>query len=121
MNSYQNPYMAFPGITAEEMGFLQQATTDLTENQQRNFYMVYSSKRRDPQDILLFTLLGFLGFAGIHRFVLNQVAMGVIYFLTAGFCFIGTIVDLINHKNLTTDYNKQMAYESLRIARMGVQ
>ncbi|GAC1306182.1 MAG: hypothetical protein NVSMB24_16210 [Mucilaginibacter sp.] len=37
MDMYQNPYMNFPGITPEEMGFLQQATADLSENQKRNF------------------------------------------------------------------------------------
>ena len=64
MDMYQNPYMAFLGITTEEMSFLQQATTGLNENEQKNFYMIYSGKRKNPQDILLFTLLGFVGVAG---------------------------------------------------------
>ena len=38
MDAYQNPYMAFPGITYEEMGFLQQGTADLNENQKKYFY-----------------------------------------------------------------------------------
>ncbi|MGZ3871618.1 MAG: TM2 domain-containing protein [Mucilaginibacter sp.] len=118
MDMYQNPYMAFPGITPEEMGFLQQGTAELNENQKKYFYMVYSSKRKSPQDILIFTLIGFFGVAGVQRFVLGEVVMGLLYLFTAGFCFIGTIIDLINHKTLASDYNRKMAYESFQMAKM---
>lgn len=121
MDMYQNPYMAFPGITPEEMNFLQQGTADLTEGQKKYFYMVYSGKRKSPQDILIFTLIGFVGVAGIQRFVLGEVLMGLLYFFTAGFCFIGTIVDLVNHKTLASEYNRRMAYESYHIAKMASQ
>lgn len=118
MDMYQNPYMAFPGITPEEMGFLQQGTADLNENQKKYFYMVYSSKRKSPQDILIFTLIGFFGVAGVQRFVLGEVVMGLLYLFTGGFCLIGTIIDLINHKTLASDYNRKMAYESFQMAKM---
>jgi TM2 domain-containing membrane protein YozV len=121
MDMYQNPYMAFPGITPEEMAFLQQGTTELSENQKKYFYMLYSGKRKSPQDIMLLTLLGFIWIAGIQRFVLGEVGMGLIYFFTAGFCWIGTIVDLVNYKTLTTDYNRRMAFESFQIAKMSNQ
>ena len=81
MDMYQNPYMAFPGITPEEMAFLQQGTTDLNENQKKYFYMMYSGKRKSPQDILLFTLIGFVFVAGIQRFVLGQTGMASYTFL----------------------------------------
>lgn len=118
MDMYQNPYMAFPGITPEEMGFLQQGTAELNENQKKYFYMVYSSKRKSPQDILIFTLIGFFGVAGVQRFVLGEVVMGILYLFTGGFCLIGTIIDLINHKTLASDYNRKMAYESFQMAKM---
>lgn len=118
MDMYQNPYMAFPGITPEEMGYIQQATNELDDNQKKYFYMVYSGKRKSPQDILLFTLIGFFGIAGVQRFVVGEIGMGILYLLTCGFCFIGTIVDLINHKSIATDYNRKMAYESFHIAKM---
>lgn len=113
-----NPYISLPGITAQEVDFLQKAVAGLDENQMRNFYMVYSSKRKSSQDILLFTLLGFVGFAGIQRFVMGQVGMGILYLLTFGLCWIGTIVDLINHVSLTNEYNHKMAYESYQIVQM---
>ncbi|MDB5090928.1 TM2 domain-containing protein [Mucilaginibacter sp. OK098] len=118
MDMYQNPHMAFPGITPEEMGFLQQGTADLDEEQKKYFYMVYSSKRKNPQDLLLFTLLGFVVVAGVQRFVIGQVGMGLLYLFTGGFCLIGTIVDLINNKTLANDFNRQMAYESYQMAKM---
>jgi hypothetical protein len=44
MDMNQNPYIVFPGITPEGMGFLQQGTTELNEDQKKYFYMIYSSK-----------------------------------------------------------------------------
>jgi len=114
-----NPYFSFPGITAEEMHLLSQATADLNENQLRNFQMIYSTKRKNPGDVLLFCILGFFGLAGIQRFVLGQIGMGILYFFTGGLCVIGTIVDLINHKQLANEYNRDMIYESYQIAKMG--
>jgi TM2 domain-containing membrane protein YozV len=114
----QDPYMSFADMTPEEMGFLQQATAELSENQKKYFYMVYSSKRKNSQEILIFTLLGFIAVAGIQRFVLGQIGMGILYLLTGGLCFIGTIMDLVNNKSLTLKYNKDMAYESHRMAVM---
>lgn len=118
MEANQNPYWGLSGITPEEMDFINQATSGLNENQQKYFYMSYTSKRKSPQDVMIFTIIGFFGVAGIQRFLLGQVGMGLIYFFTGGFCLIGTIVDLVNHQSLALEYNKKMAYESFQIAKM---
>ncbi len=118
MDPIQNPYMAFPGITAEELHFLQQGTTDLTDNQKKYFYMVYSGKRKSAQDMLVFCLIGLFLVPGLQRFIVGQIGMGILYLLTWGLCFIGSIVDLVNHKTLADDYNRKMAYESFQIAKM---
>ena len=76
------------------------------------FATVYRARRRDPQMILLVTLLGFLGVAGVHRILLNQIGMGIVYFFTGGFCLIGTIVDLINYQQLSFNYNRLIALEA---------
>lgn len=115
----RNILMGIPGISPEELMYLQHATASLNEDQLKNFVFLYTGKRKNTQDILLFTLLGFLGFAGIQRFVLNQVAMGIIYFLTVGFCWIGTIVDLINHKSMTEEYNQRVTRECLQMVLGG--
>jgi len=119
MDYYQNPYMAFPGITPEEYTFLQQGTVDMNDNQKSRFFMIYGGKRRNPSDILLVTLLGFIWVSGIQRFLVGQIGMGLLYFFTGGLCFIGTIVDLVNHKSLANDYNRKMAYESFQMVKMG--
>jgi TM2 domain-containing membrane protein YozV len=117
MNDLNNPYFSFPGITPEEMHLLQQATADLSEAQLRNFNMFYAGKRKNPGDILLLTLLGLVWIAGIQRFILGQTGMGLLYLFTGGLCWIGTIIDLINYKSLTNDYNRDMMYESYQMAK----
>ncbi|WP_257669595.1 TM2 domain-containing protein [Parapedobacter tibetensis] len=117
--SNRNILMGIQGITPEELMYLQQATASLNDDQLKNFVFLYSGKRKNAQDIMLFTLLGFLGFAGIQRFVLNQVGMGIIYFLTIGFCWIGTIVDLINHKSMTDEYNQRVTRECMHMVLSG--
>lgn len=107
-----------PGISPEELGYVQQALSQLTENQQKYFYMTYTGKRKNPQDILIFTIIGFFAVAGIQRFILGQIAMGILYLFTGGFCLIGTIVDLVNNKTLTLEYNQKMVYESFQMAKM---
>lgn len=119
MEPYQNnPYFPLTDLTGDEWVFVQQATADLTENQKKNFYIIYSGKRKKSQDLLIFTILGFFGFAGIQRFALGQIGMGLLYFFTFGLCWIGTIVDLVNYKTLGDEHNRKMAYESYHAAKM---
>jgi TM2 domain-containing membrane protein YozV len=106
-----NVMQLLPEIDGEEMMYLQNLLKDYSDQQASQFAMMYRSRRRDPQTILLVTIVGFLGFAGIQRFMTDQIGMGVLYFFTAGLCFIGTIVDLINYKKLAFDYNQMQAQQ----------
>ncbi len=115
---YNSPFMMLPGITPDEYSYLQAATTGFSEAQLRGFLMIYSSKRRNPDDMVLYCALGFF-VPGLQRFLLNQIGMGILYFFTAGLCFIGTIIDLINYKTLTFEYNQRMVFESLQMIKMG--
>ena len=118
MNENQNFYMSLAGITAEELSVLQQATAGLTENQQKYFYMIYSGKRKSPQDMLIFCIVGLFLVPGLQRFIIGQIGMGILYLFTVGLCFIGSIIDLVNHKQLALEFNKKIAYESFQIAKM---
>ena len=100
-----------PEIETEEAVFIDSLLKEKSDEQLKNFAMLYRNRRREPQLILFTALLGFLGISGIHRFMINQIGMGILYFLTAGLCLIGTIVDLINYKNLAFEYNQRIAME----------
>ncbi len=105
-------YPLMPEIESEEAVFIESLLKNKTDAQVQNFAMLYRSRRKDPQLILFTALLGFLGVSGVHRFLINQIGMGILYFLTGGLCLIGTIVDLVNYKNLAFEYNQRVAYET---------
>ncbi len=112
-------FQMMPELDMQEMTYVDSMTKNYTDHQLLNFANFYRSRRRDPQMILLVSLAGFLGFAGIQRFLTDQIGMGILYFFTVGLCFIGTIVDLINYKQITQEYNIKVANEiSGWVARM---
>ncbi|HWZ02512.1 MAG TPA: TM2 domain-containing protein [Mucilaginibacter sp.] len=117
MDAYNNTYAANDSMTMEEYSFLHHATAGLSHNQVQTFMLVYNSRRKNPGDILLATLLGFLGVAGIQRFMTGQFVLGFLYLVTGGFFGIGTIVDLFRYKSIANDYNRHLAYECYHIAR----
>ncbi len=106
----------FPDMEYEEMANVMRLTQNMTETQQQNFLFILQGKRRDTQQLLLFALLGFIGVAGIHRFLVGDIALGIIYFFTGGLCFIGTIVDLVNMKNIASRYNQKEAVKAAMLA-----
>jgi TM2 domain-containing membrane protein YozV len=110
-------YQYFPTLDMEEYNFLQSLTKDFSETQMQQFCTIYSARRKDPQLILILALVGFLGISGIHRFLLGQIGMGILYLFTGGLCLIGTIIDLINHKKLTRDFNFKKAHQTAMMVK----
>jgi TM2 domain-containing membrane protein YozV len=102
-----------PAIEGEELIFLQSLLRELPEDRLLDFITLYNGKRRKADQVLLGCVLGFVGVSGIQRFMVGQNGMGLLYLFTCGLCFIGTIVDTVNHKRLTFEYNQQMARESM--------
>ena len=45
--------------------------------------------------------IGLFGFSGLHRFYTGKYISGILYLLTYGFLWIGTIADLISLSNGT--------------------
>lgn len=113
-----DPLVNLKGMSLEEYSYLKQVVAGMNPRQSQNFVIFYSDRRKDPQEILLFTLLGFLGVAGIQRFITGKMGMGILYFLTFGLCFIGTIVDLVNHKSIASEFNRKAAYESAQLVKI---
>jgi hypothetical protein len=102
-----------PALEGEELIFLQSLTRELTEDQLVNFIAVYNGKRKKTDQILLGCVLGFVLIAGVQRFMIRQTGMGLLYVFTGGLCFIGTIVDTVNHKRLAFEFNQDMARECM--------
>lgn len=100
-----------PELEGAEQVYVQGLINEMDNNQAHMFANAYRSRRRDPTTLLLLTLVGFLGIAGIQRFMVNQIGMGVLYVLTGGLCGIGTIVDLVIAKKLAFEYNQQQAQQ----------
>jgi TM2 domain-containing membrane protein YozV len=54
---------------------------------------------------LAYLLWFFLGVFGVHKFYLEKIAVGIIYFLTGGLFLIGWIYDLFTLGNQVDVYN----------------
>ena len=97
---------------SEELQYLKNLTSEYNDSQLETFASIYNSKRRSPDMILIGGIIGLLGVAGIQRFMVNQIGMGILYLLTGGLCLIGTIVDMVNYKSLAMEYNQSAAVEA---------
>lgn len=105
-------------ITPEELVAINSHTKNFSDDEITHFCMVYRSKRKDPQLILVLSLLGLVCIAGLQRFLLGQIGMGILYFFTGGLCLVGTIIDVINHKELALEYNAKMISETISMLNM---
>lgn len=105
-------------LTPEELITINSRTQNFTDAQLEQFCFIYRSKRKDPQLILILSLLGLVGVAGVQRFVIGHFGMGILYFFTGGLCLVGTIIDAVNHKQLTMEYNAKMITETLLMLNM---
>lgn len=106
-----------PELTGEEMVYVQNLIKDWDDEKARSFASVYRTRRREPQMILILTIIGLLGIAGIQRFITDQIGMGLLYFFTLGLCYIGTIIDLVNYQKIAFEYNQKMANEVATMTR----
>ncbi len=100
-----------PELEGDEQLNVATLLKNMTDDQAEQFAHVYRTRRRDTTTTLILALLGLFVVAGVHRFYLGQVGMGLLYLFTGGLCLIGTIVDLVNHKKLTWEYNQKQALE----------
>jgi TM2 domain-containing membrane protein YozV len=106
-----NVLQLLPELIGEEQAFISNIIKDMDDDSAQQFSNVYRVRRKDPQTILLLTLVGFLGIAGIQRFIVDQIGLGILYLLTGGICLIGTIVDLVNYKSIAFEYNIKQAQQ----------
>jgi TM2 domain-containing membrane protein YozV len=114
----QQLLMMLPNMDPDELAVVQNITKDMTEWEQQQFVALYRGKRKDQMTMLVLTLIGFLGIAGIQRFIIGDTLLGILYLLTFGFCGIGTIIDIINIGSLTFEHNRKQAMEAASMVHM---
>ena len=107
----------FPTAQVEELDVIERETIDLNEREFEEFVIRYHAKRQSPENMLLFAAIGLVGIAGIHRFLINQVGMGILYLLTGGLCLIGTIVDMVNYRQIAQEYNRKLIMETVDLIK----
>ena len=106
-----NVMQLLPEIPPGEQAAISGIVNNIPEDSEQMFAVAYRGQRKDETTILLLTLLGFIIIAGVQRFVLGQIGMGLLFLFTAGLCFIGTIIDLVNHKKLAQEFNVKAAQQ----------
>ena len=106
-----------PELEGQELTTLAGIVRDMTDEQALYFAQGYRGRRKSTSTAYLLLLLSLLGFAGIHRFYLGSIVMGIVYLLTWGFCGIGIVVDLFITKGMTTKVNMQKASEMAMFVR----
>lgn len=114
----QQIFMMLPELQAEEFVLIQSLTKGMTDNQEQQFFLFLKGKRKEKRDIMVLTIVGFFFVAGLQRFVLGEIGMGILYLLTAGLCGIGTIIDLVNLDKMVSEYNQKKATEVAGMVRM---
>ncbi|TVR29624.1 MAG: TM2 domain-containing protein [Balneolaceae bacterium] len=100
-----------PELEGDEAQYVRRLIEEMPEEKVKIFAKMYRARRKDPILLLILALIGLFGVAGIHRFFVGHIGMGILYLLTAGLCFIGTIVDMINYRNFAFEYNRKVAKE----------
>lgn len=64
---------------------------------------------KDPGMALVLTLLGFVLLAGLQYFYIGKIGKGVLFLLTGGFLWVGTIISLFTIQGETKQINAQRA------------
>jgi TM2 domain-containing membrane protein YozV len=104
-----------PELEGEEFALLEKITDQMDDKQIAQFAMIYRSRRRDPQNVMIFSIVGLLLIPGIQRFYLGQIGWGILYLFTVGLCFIGSIIDLVNYQSMAYQYNERIATETAQM------
>lgn len=117
MSNINDLIIMIPGIEPDELMFVKQVLQEVPADKAQQFIALYNGRRKKPSDVLIGCVLGFIAIAGVQRFMVGQIGMGILYLFTGGLCLVGTIVDTINHKRLAFEFNQKAAFESAAIIK----
>ncbi len=94
-----------PQAEGNERSYLELVAKHTTDEQFVRFIQAYAPERKEANTTLILCILGFCGVSGIHRFYLRKIGTGIIYFLTGGLFYIGTILDILNYRDMNSSEN----------------
>lgn len=94
-------------LPAETLYSVKEALEKLPDE---NSLYLHSVQLKDPNTAMVLSLVGLLGIAGLDRFYIGDIGLGIAKLLTVGACYIWTIVDLftITKKTKEQNYNNLM-------------
>lgn len=69
--------------------------TNSNVNENANFVGGAYGTPKSKTTAIALCCCGFFGIAGLHKFYEGKTGSGILYLCTVGWCFIGTIIDLI--------------------------
>jgi TM2 domain-containing membrane protein YozV len=93
---------------------LERMKAGLSDSERMQLDMEIRDQRKDTGTLAALACLGFVGIAGIHRFMLGKIGTGILWLLTGGICIVGTIVDLVNIGSMVREYNYQTEYRVIQ-------
>ena len=65
---------------------------------------------KDEGLALVLAILGFFFVAGLQYFYLGKILKGILFFLTVGFFYVGTVISLFTIRGETRRVNAKRAY-----------
>lgn len=98
-----------PMAEGSEWTYLRNLAKCVSEDEFEHFIRLYLPNRKEKNTVLILCVLGFLGLAGIHRFYLGNIRIGVLYIISAGLLYLGTIYDLLKYREMVSDVNVSLA------------
>jgi len=111
-------FYTISNLDSDELLELKQHTQGFTEERLNAFVQLYKTRRKDPQTGMILGIVPFvIHIHGIQRFYYGQTGMGILYLLTAGLCFVGTIIDLVNNKKMALAANKPIIMECANMSQ----
>ncbi len=78
----------------------------------KNMFLVqFNSRSKSESTAFILNALGCIGVAGIQRIYLGQTGIGILYLLTLGILFIGTLIDFFKIGGIVASKNFEIANE----------
>ncbi|NVK03437.1 MAG: TM2 domain-containing protein [Flavobacteriia bacterium] len=103
-----------PEASGQELFFLERLLETCDSDQLSQFSRSYRSRRKSPQLMLVFCVIGMFALPGIQRLFVGQIGMFLLYLFTAGIFLIGSIIDLFNYEDLAFKHNQAIAKDIIQ-------